>query len=68
MAMQSNGVGTVDTISPILGGTPSTHGFYLVNPNDVSQLINNSDIVPAGTGPSNASSGGTVDPYWQVLY
>ena len=63
MPMQANGVGVVASSE-----TFSTHGYYLVNPNDGSQVVNNSDPVPAGTGPSNASSGGSVDPYWIQLY
>ena len=63
MAMQSNGVGPV-----LASESPSTHGYYLVNPNDASQAVNNIDVVPPGTGPSNVANGGTVDPYWLQLY
>ena len=43
--------------------SPSTKTFALVNPNDQSQYPNNVDVVPAGTGPSNASGTATADPY-----
>lgn len=48
-------------ITPAATVSGKTYG--LVNPNDLVQHPNNMDVVPAGTGPSNLSSGGEADPY-----